>query len=108
LLHRSRSWTDWRQATRPGHVRIEHHKTRAMIWQPLDDPDVEAGERRFFPGIEDFLERLPRLGAPIVLLAPQRGPKHKDTGKRTRGSTASSMRDILCTRRAGWPSSAPM
>jgi len=77
------SWTDYRPVTRPSHVRIEHHKTRKMIWQPLDDPHVEAGDGRFFPELEDFLAQLPRLGVPIVLLEPKRGPKSAETGKRT-------------------------
>ena len=77
------SWTDYRPAARPSHVRIEHWKTRKMIWQPLDDPDVVGGERRFFPELEDALAGMPRLGVPIVLLEPKRGPMSLETGKRT-------------------------
>ena len=31
------SWTDYRPAHRPRHVRIEHWKTHKMVWQPLED-----------------------------------------------------------------------
>ena len=72
------SWADYRPAQHPRHVRIEHHKTRKMIWQPLED---EFG--RLYPEIGTFLTRVPRLGLPIVLLDPRRGPKRSETDKRT-------------------------
>lgn len=72
------SWTDYRPAHHPLAVRIDHHKTKKKIWQPLED---EGG--RLYPEIEAFLMRLPRLGVPIVLFEPERGPKNASTGKRT-------------------------
>ena len=72
------SWPDYRPSHHPLAVRIDHHKTKKKIWQPLED---EQG--RLYPEIEAFLARVPRLGIPIVLLEPERGPKSAATGKRT-------------------------
>jgi hypothetical protein len=72
------SWTDYRPLNHPHAVRIDHHKTKRKIWQPLEDE-----EGRLYPELEAFLARVPRLGIPIVLLEPARGPKSAETGKRT-------------------------
>jgi hypothetical protein len=72
------SWTDYRPAHHPGAVRIDHHKTRKKIWQPLED---EQGQ--LYPELEGFLARVPRLGVPIVLFEPVRGAKNETTGRRT-------------------------
>jgi hypothetical protein len=72
------SWTDYRRAHHPGAVRIDHHKTRKKIWQPLED---EHGQ--LYPELEAFLARVPRLGVPIVLFEPLRGAKNETTGRRT-------------------------
>lgn len=62
------TWSDWRPADRPHHVRIRHPKTGALVWLPLDD---ESGP--LYPQIEAYLRELPRLGVPIVLTAGERG-----------------------------------
>src|SRR5262245_34387173 len=49
------AWTDYRPAHHPGAVRIDHHKTRKKIWQPLED---EAG--KLYPELETFLARRER------------------------------------------------
>jgi hypothetical protein len=72
------SWTDYRPAHHPLAVRINHHKTKKKIWQPLED---DGGQ--LYPEIEAFLASVPRLGVPIVLFEPERGPKNASTGKRT-------------------------
>jgi hypothetical protein len=72
------SWTDYRPAHHPAAVRIDHHKTRKKIWQPLDDE-----EGQLYPELEASLTRVPRLGIPIVLFEPARGAKNAATGKRT-------------------------
>jgi hypothetical protein len=59
-------------------LRIDHHKTRKKIWQPLED---EQGQ--LYPELEAFLARVPRLGVPIVLFEPVRGAKNEATGRRT-------------------------
>jgi hypothetical protein len=72
------SWTDYRPAHHPAAVRIDHHKTKRKIWQPLED-----GEGQLYPELEAFLTRVPRFGVPIVLFEPVRGPKNAATGRRT-------------------------
>ena len=72
------SWSDYRPAHHPLAVRIDHHKTKKKIWQPLED---ENG--RLYPELEVYLTRVPRLGIPMVLLEPERGPRSSGTGKRT-------------------------
>ena len=62
-------WTDWRPPEMPSYVRVEHPKTGAVVWMPLED---EEGE--LYPEIEKCLRDLPRIGLPIVLTAGQRGP----------------------------------
>jgi hypothetical protein len=78
VLAGAMSWTDYRPAHHPRHVRIEHWKTKKMVWQPLED---EQGA--LFPEIESYLSSLPRVGVPIVLLEPKRGPRQEQTDKRT-------------------------
>jgi hypothetical protein len=72
------SWIDYRPAHHPFAVRIDHHKTRKKIWQPLED---EHGQ--LYPEIEAFVARVPRLGIPMALFEPERGPKSPATGRRT-------------------------
>lgn len=61
------SWPDYRPAARPNSVRVEHHKTGAQVWMPLADDDGP-----FFPELTAYLDALPRLGVPIVLMTPER------------------------------------
>jgi hypothetical protein len=51
------SWTDYRPSHHAAAVRIDHHKTRKKIWQPLED---EHG--KLYPEIEAFAARVSRLG----------------------------------------------
>jgi len=62
------TWGDYRPSDRPNEVRIVHHKTRQIVWMPLED-----GEGLFFPELEEYLASLPRLGLPIVLTTGARG-----------------------------------
>jgi integrase len=63
------TWADYRPADRPGHVRVLHHKTREVVWMPLEDADGPL-----YPELEDYLADLPRRGLPIVLTAGKRSP----------------------------------
>lgn len=83
------TWTDYRPAHRPGEVLVIHHKTGQQVWQPLDEIiDADAGDaaggavRRLYPEIEAAIARLDRLGVPMVMMRPERGPKGHD-GTRT-------------------------
>ena len=79
------TWTDYRPANRPGEVLVFHHKTGQRVWMPLEAADdSEVGRpsvRQLYPELQAMLEKLPRLGVPIVTFEPQRGAKGKD-GKR--------------------------
>ena len=55
-------WTDYRGADWPNAIKIEHHKTGAVVWHPLED---ENGTK-FYAEAEAVLERLPRLGIPMI------------------------------------------
>jgi hypothetical protein len=81
------SWTDYRPAHRPRECQVFHHKTGARVWQPLDHVtiDDETGAeivRPLYPELDAMIARLPRIGVPLVLLMPKRGPKHTN-GQRT-------------------------
>lgn len=80
------TWTDYRPAERPTEVRVFHHKTGAQVWQPLEaeetDPDGQTRTVLLYPELEAMLATLPRLGVPMVMLRPQKGPKDAD-GLRT-------------------------
>jgi len=70
-------WADFRPAEHPNAVQIDHHKTGVKVWQPLED-----SRGRFYPTLEDYLKRVPRVGDAIVLLRPQRGLVSAETGLR--------------------------
>lgn len=81
------TWTDYRPPHRPGEVLVIHHKTGEQVWQPLehegeDEAKAETVVRRLYPEIEDMIAGLPRLGVPLVMMRPERGPKAPD-GQRT-------------------------
>ena len=63
------TWGDYRSPEHPRHVRILHHKTGAVVLQPLED---DAG--LLYPELEAYLKDLPRLGTPIVVTKGSRGP----------------------------------
>lgn len=64
-------WTDYRPAERPNHVRIFHHKTKEVVWHPL-----EENGQRFYPELEARLSELERTAIPIVVTPGKRGSVH--------------------------------
>jgi hypothetical protein len=59
-------WGDYRGAQAQTAIRIEHHKTGAMVLHPLED--VVRGERvLFYAEAEEILSKVPRLGLGIVM-----------------------------------------
>lgn len=64
------TWPDYKPASKPNHVSIEHHKTGALVWMPLSDVDGP-----FFPELTAYLDQLKRLGTPVVLMVPERRRK---------------------------------
>ena len=63
------SWGDYRSGSHPTHVRIFHHKTGEVVFQPLEDEG-----RKLYPELEKYLADLPRLGVAIVVTKGSRGP----------------------------------
>ena len=62
-------WTDYRSADWPNAIKIEHHKTGAVVWHPLEDED----STKFYAEAEAVLARVPRLGIPMILREVGRG-----------------------------------
>ena len=62
-----------------------HHKTRKRVWKLLDatlrGDSSNRKVRRLYPELDDAIAKLPRLGVPLVLFRPQRGPKD-ESGQR--------------------------
>jgi hypothetical protein len=61
-------WSDYRSTEWPNAIKIEHHKTGAVVWHPLEET-TEAGTVKFYEEAEQVLTRLPRLGLPMILRA---------------------------------------
>jgi hypothetical protein len=56
-------WPDYRNKEWPTAIRIEHHKTGALVWHPLQDDDGTL----FYQDAEAVLAKLPRCGVPMIL-----------------------------------------
>jgi hypothetical protein len=56
-------WTDYRSKDWPNAIKIEHHKTGAVVWHPLQDDDGTM----FYEDAEAVLAKLPRLGVPMIM-----------------------------------------
>lgn len=61
-------WSDYRSVKWPNAIKIEHHKTGAVVWHPLEET-IETGTVKFYEEAEQVLARLPRLGLPMILRA---------------------------------------
>ena len=59
-------WTDYRSKECPNAIKIEHHKTGAVVWHPLEER-TSAGVVKFYEDAEAVLSRLPRRGVPMIL-----------------------------------------
>ena len=59
-------WTDYRSKEWPNAIKIEHHKTGAVVWHPLEET-TDAGSVKFYEDAETVLARLPRRGVPMIL-----------------------------------------
>jgi hypothetical protein len=65
-------WTDYRSKEWPSAIKIEHHKTGAVVWHPLEEK-TEAGVVKFYEDAEEVLARLPRRGLPMILREVREG-----------------------------------
>jgi integrase len=60
------TWPDYRGRQAPNAIKIEHHKTGAVIWHPLEEA-TDSGSVKFYAEAEAVLARLPRRGVPLIL-----------------------------------------
>jgi hypothetical protein len=65
-------WTDYRSKEWPSAIRIEHHKTGAVVWHPLEEK-TEAGITKFYEEAEAVLARVARRGVPMILREVRQG-----------------------------------
>jgi hypothetical protein len=65
-------WTDYRSKEWPNAIKIEHHKTGAIVWHPLEEK-AEAGIVKFYEDAEAVLAHLPRRGVPMILRQVKQG-----------------------------------
>lgn len=79
-------WTDYRSVDWPNAIKIEHHKTGAVVWHPLEDEDGT----KFYAEAEAVLARVPRLGIPIIL---------REVGRSAKPYSFSGMQKIVHTMR---------
>jgi hypothetical protein len=59
-------WTDYRSKEWPSAIKIEHHKTGAVVWHPLEEK-TGVGIVKFYQDAEAVLAHLPRRGTPMIL-----------------------------------------
>lgn len=60
------TWPDYRGKQAPSAIKIEHHKTGAVVWHPLEET-TGAGTVKFYEEAEAVLAHLPRRGVPLIL-----------------------------------------
>lgn len=65
-------WTDYRNAEWPNAIKIEHHKTGAVVWHPLEEM-TDTGLVKFYEEAEEILAQLPRVGVPMILRQVRKG-----------------------------------
>ena len=60
-------WTDYRSNEWPRAIKIEHHKTGAIVWHPSREKRRMWRTLKFYADAEAVLARLPRRGIPMIL-----------------------------------------
>jgi hypothetical protein len=89
------TWPNYRGAEHPDAIRIEHHKTGSVVWQPLQEPGQDGGPPvRFYADAERVLEHLPRRGVPTIL-KPRRDGGTEPYSIYIMGKLVRAMRDKL-------------
>ena len=66
------AWPDYRGKDAPNAIKINHHKTGAVVWHPLEEL-TDDGLIQFYADAEAVLARLPRRGVPMILKAKANG-----------------------------------
>ena len=70
------TWSDYRGKNAPTAIKVEHHKTGAVVWHPLEEVTA-TGVVKFYADAEAVLAHLPRRGVPLIL----RGKKDGDSSE---------------------------
>lgn len=87
-------WTDYRSKEAPTTLRVEHHKTGAVVLHPLEELIITDGKSEhvlYYADAEAVLAQLPRRGIPMIL---------RDVGKgATKLYSFSGMQKIVHTMR---------
>ena len=65
-------WTDYRSKEWPSAIKIEHHKTGAVVWHPLEE-QTDGGVVKLYEEAEAILAQLPRRGLPMILREVREG-----------------------------------
>jgi hypothetical protein len=65
-------WSDYRPLEAPNAIRIEHHKTGAVVWHPLEEM-TSSGVVKFYGEAEMVLACLPRRGIPMIVRQVREG-----------------------------------
>ncbi len=65
-------WTHYRSADWLHAIKIEHYKTGAVVWHPLEEM-TDNGVVKFYEEAEQILAQLPRLGVPMILREVRKG-----------------------------------
>jgi hypothetical protein len=60
-------WIDYRNPKTPTLVRIQHHKTKAIVLHPLEERLSDGTVIKFYEDAEAILSHLKRRGTPIIL-----------------------------------------
>ena len=61
------TWSDYRGRNAPTAIKIEHHKTGAEVWHPLEEATPDGTVIRFYEDAEAVLGHLPKRGVPLIL-----------------------------------------
>jgi hypothetical protein len=60
------TWPDYRGPDAPTAIKINHHKTGAVVWHPLEE-ETDQGVVKFYAEAEAVLAALPRRGIAMIL-----------------------------------------
>ena len=74
------TWSDYRSKKWPHAIRIEHHKTGALVWHPLEE-EVDGETIKFYAEAEKIISHLPKLGIPMIMRQIQKGERKGEAKK---------------------------
>jgi hypothetical protein len=86
-------WGDYRGKDAPNAIRIEHHKTRAVVLHPLEET-IKDERVLFYADAEEVLAKLPRHGVSMILKPKRDGTAEPYTAM-TMSKVVRKLRDEL-------------